>query len=79
MMNSKNLGTRSTENRTLDRKIWALEGFKGKTVLSGCSGGYMWNFEWLESFGAKEQGSCRVWEIFRDFCGFLERLEWFRT
>jgi hypothetical protein len=68
MMNSKNLGTRSTENRTLDRKIWALEGFKGKTVLSGCSGGYMWNFEWLESFGAKEQG---LLQSLGNFQGFL--------
>jgi hypothetical protein len=68
MMNSKNLGTRSTENRTLDRKIWALEGFKGKTVLSGCFGGYMWNFEWLESFGTKEQG---LLQSLGNFQGFL--------
>jgi hypothetical protein len=35
--------------------------------------------EWLEVFGAKDRGSCKIWEIFRDFDGFLECLEWFMT
>jgi hypothetical protein len=33
MRNSMNFGARITENGALDRKIWALEYFKGKTVF----------------------------------------------
>jgi hypothetical protein len=55
MINSENLGARSVENGALDRKIMALEAFKGKMVLLGGSGGIC-GIEWLESFGAKEQG-----------------------
>jgi hypothetical protein len=54
MMNYENLDARSMENEALDRMIWALEAFKGKMVLSGGSRGYLCNFEWLESIGAKE-------------------------
>jgi hypothetical protein len=28
---------------------------------------------------AQKTGSCKVWEIFGDFCGILEGLKWFRT
>jgi hypothetical protein len=76
MINSKNLGTRSTENGALDRKIRTLETLKGQRDISGGVWGYLWNFECLESFGAKEQGLLRSLGI---FCGFLERLEWFRS
>jgi hypothetical protein len=75
-MNFENFGTRSMENGVVDRKIWALEALKGRTVISGGFWRYLWNFEWLESFGAKEQGLLRSLGIFR---GFLEHLEWFRT
>jgi hypothetical protein len=34
-MNFENLGARITENGVLDRKIWALEAFKGKMVFLG--------------------------------------------
>jgi hypothetical protein len=56
MMNSENLGVKNVETGALDGKIWSLEAFNGKTVLLGDSRGYLWNFDWLESFGAKEQG-----------------------
>jgi hypothetical protein len=39
MINSKNLGTRSTENGALDRKIRTLETLKGQRDISGGSGG----------------------------------------
>jgi hypothetical protein len=48
-------------------------------VFSGGSGVILEFLEWLEGFGAKDKGSCGVWEIFRDFCGILEGLHWFRT
>jgi hypothetical protein len=38
MMNSENLGARSTGNRALDRKIWVLEALKGRMVISGVMG-----------------------------------------
>jgi hypothetical protein len=44
MMNSENIGARSTENRVLDRKICTLEALKGKMVFSGVFGGHLWNF-----------------------------------
>jgi hypothetical protein len=34
VMNYENLGTRIMENRARDRKIWALEAFKGNTTFS---------------------------------------------
>jgi hypothetical protein len=43
-MNSKNLGARIMENEAVDRKVWALEAFKGKTVFSGGVWGYLLNF-----------------------------------
>jgi hypothetical protein len=39
MMNFENLGIKITKNRVLDRKIWALEALKGKTLLSRGSAG----------------------------------------
>jgi hypothetical protein len=54
----------------------ALEAFRGKMVFLGDSKGICGILEWLEGFGIKDRGSCGVWKIFRDFCGFLE---WFRT
>jgi hypothetical protein len=39
MRNSMNFSARITENGALDRKIWALEYFKGKTVFLGGSEG----------------------------------------
>jgi hypothetical protein len=34
VVDSKILGARITENRALDRKIWALEAFRGKMFFS---------------------------------------------
>jgi hypothetical protein len=79
MMKSENLGTRITENGALDRRTWALKALKGRTVILDSSRGCLWNFEWLESFGAEEQGSCGVWEVFGDFGWFLECLGSFTT
>jgi hypothetical protein len=39
MMNSEIFGAEMIENGALDRKIWALEYFKGKTVFLGGSEG----------------------------------------
>jgi hypothetical protein len=57
----------------------ALEAFKGKTVPSRGFGGGGYILSGWEALTQKNRGSCGVWEIFRDFCGFLKRLEWFRT
>jgi hypothetical protein len=38
VMNYRNLGARITENRALDKMIWAFEAFNGKTVFSRGSG-----------------------------------------
>jgi hypothetical protein len=40
-MNSVNLGARIMGNRVLDRNIWALEAFKGKTDFLGVAMGYL--------------------------------------
>jgi hypothetical protein len=53
--------------------------FRGKTVFSRGSGVILEFLEWFKGFGAKDRGSCRVWEFYRDFCGILDGLEWFRT
>jgi hypothetical protein len=45
----------------LDEKIWALEAFRGKTVFLGGSGAILRFLEWLEGFGAKNRGSCKIW------------------
>jgi hypothetical protein len=37
VMNSNNLGARIMENGALDKKIWALEAFKVKTIILGGS------------------------------------------
>jgi hypothetical protein len=68
-MSSENLGVRITENGALDQKIWALKALRGKTFLSGGSGVILKFFEWLEGFGAKDRGSCGVWEF---SLGFME-------
>jgi hypothetical protein len=62
-MNSENLGTRIMWNRALDRKIWALEACRGKTVFSGGSGVILEFFKWLEAFDAKDKGSCEIWDF----------------
>jgi hypothetical protein len=44
MMNSEIFGAEMIENGALDRKIWALEALKGKTVFLGGygrGGGYL--------------------------------------
>jgi hypothetical protein len=55
------------ENGALDQKIWALEAFRGKMVFLGGSGAILEFLEWLEGFGVKDKGSCRVWKNFEDF------------
>jgi hypothetical protein len=74
-MNFENLGARSTENEALDKNIWALEAFKGKTVFSGRSREILEFFELLEGLGTKDRGSYKIWGFFLDFCGILEGLE----
>jgi hypothetical protein len=69
-MNSENLGAGITENGNLDHRILALEACRGKMVFSGGFGLILGFLEWLEGFGAKDRGSCGVWEFARDFCGF---------
>jgi hypothetical protein len=44
-----------------------LEDLEGKMAFSEVSGGYLWNFEWLESFGVKEQGILQSLGIFPGF------------
>jgi hypothetical protein len=66
-MNSENLGTRIVENRALNQKIWALEAFRVKTVLSGGSRVILEFLEWLEGLGAKDRGSYEVLGIFQGF------------
>jgi hypothetical protein len=60
MMISENLGTRSAENRTLDRKIWALQAFKGKTYPSEGSRGICGIFNGCEALARKNRGLCGV-------------------
>jgi hypothetical protein len=60
-------------------KVMSHEAFRGKMVFLGCSRVIIEFLKWLEGVGAKDRGSCRIWDIFRDFCRFLEGLEWFRT
>jgi hypothetical protein len=48
-------------------------------VFSGGSRVILEFLEWLEGLGANDRGSCEVWGFFRDFGGFLECLEPFRT
>jgi hypothetical protein len=77
--NSENLGLRIEENGALDQKIWALESFRGKMVFLGGSEEFLEFLKWWEGLWPKRQGSCGIWEIFRDFCGIFDGLEWFRT
>jgi hypothetical protein len=69
-MNFDNLGERITKNGVMDQKIQTLETFRGKTVFSGSSGVILEILEWLEGFGAKDRGSCEIWEFFGDFVDF---------
>jgi hypothetical protein len=78
-VNSKNMGIRIMQNGALDQKIWALEALKGKIVNSGDSREFLESLEWLEGLDTKDMGSCKVWEFFGDFGGFLKCLEGFRT
>jgi hypothetical protein len=59
-VNSENLGARIMRNGALDKKIWALEAFKGKTVFSGGYGPILEFLEWLDGLGAKNRGSCEI-------------------
>jgi hypothetical protein len=79
VVNSENLGARITENGALDQKMWAIEAFRGKMVFSVVFWGNSGIFEWLEGLGAKDRNPSEVWEFFRNFCAFLECLEWVRT
>jgi hypothetical protein len=56
-MNSENLGAIIKENEALDKKIWALEAYRGKTVILGGSRVILEFLEWLEGFGANDRGS----------------------
>jgi hypothetical protein len=62
-MNSKNFGARITKNGALDQKLRALEVIRGKMTISGCFGGISRILEWLEGLGAKDRGSCEIWEF----------------
>jgi hypothetical protein len=73
------MGTRIKENRGMDQKIRALEAFRGKTVFTGGFGAVLEFLECFEGLGAKDRGSIEIWGFFRDFCGILDGLEWFRT
>jgi hypothetical protein len=68
MRNSENLGTRITENRALDRKIWALEAFRGKIVFSGAFWGFFLEF-WSGSMVFPQKTGALV--KFENFYGFL--------
>jgi hypothetical protein len=71
MMNSENLGARIMENRVLDRKLWALEAFKGKMVFLGDSGVILVFLEWMDGLGTKDRGFCEIWDFFRGFLCIL--------
>jgi hypothetical protein len=57
--------------------LWKLS--RAKQSFQERYGGISRILEWLEDLGAKDFGSCEVWEIFEDFCGFFEYLEWVRS
>jgi hypothetical protein len=52
--------------------------FRGKTVFSTDSGLILEFLEWFEGLGAKNRGSCGVWELYRELCEILDGLVWFR-
>jgi hypothetical protein len=66
-MNFENFGTRSMENGVVDRKIWALEALKGRTVISGGSGGICGILSGWRALVRKNRGSCEVLEFLGDF------------
>jgi hypothetical protein len=78
-VNFENLGARIAENKSLNQKIWALEGFKGKTVFLGGFGVILEFLEWLEGLGTKDRSPTKFGRFFKEFSGFLECLERFRT
>jgi hypothetical protein len=69
-MNFENLGARITENEALDKNIWALEAFKGKTVFSGHSREILEFFELLEGLCTKDRGFYKIWGFFWIFVEF---------
>jgi hypothetical protein len=70
VMNSRNLGARITENRALDKMIWAFEAFNGKTVFFGGSGQILEFLEWMDGLDSKDRGSYEILRFFRDFVEF---------
>jgi hypothetical protein len=70
VMNSENLSARIRKNGALDDKIWPLETFRGKMVISGGYGCIYGILEWLEGVGAKYRCSCKIWGISRAFVEF---------
>jgi hypothetical protein len=75
----REFGARMVENGALNQKIWAPEAFRDKMVFSGGYGVILEFLEWLEGLGTKDRGSTEVCGFFRDFGGFLECFERFRT
>jgi hypothetical protein len=75
----ENNGYKVEGKNGLDQNIWALEALKGKMVISRDYVEFLESLEWLQGRGGNDRGSCEVCECFRDFGGFLECLEWFRT
>jgi hypothetical protein len=78
-MNYENLGARIAENGAWNQKIWALEAFRGKMVFSRRFKGNFGFFGVVGGSWHKRQGLLQNWGFFRDFCGILEGLNWFRT
>jgi hypothetical protein len=62
-MNYENLGARITENRALDKKIWALEAFRGKTIFLWGSRTILEFLERLEGLGAVYRDSCKIFGV----------------
>jgi hypothetical protein len=79
MRNSENLGARITENRALDRKIWApLEAFRGKMVFSGVLWGFLEFWRGWRVLAQKARALAKFVNfsgIFGEFLGYLEWLE----
>jgi hypothetical protein len=77
-MNSENLGSRIIKTELWIKK-YGSGSFQGQNGLFKRFWQILKFLKWLEGFGTKDRGSCEIWEIFGDFCGFLEGLKWFRT
>jgi hypothetical protein len=65
-------------NWSFGSKDMCSRSFRGKTVFSTDSGVILEFLEWFEGLGAKNRGSCGVWELYRELCEILDGLEWFR-